>query len=205
MKNAKEFELVDNKVMRESMINEVGVLDKVKDLILLPNTEFATTEQVAEYYEVSDRQIENLIRDNKDELNSDGFGIRKANDFITEMNFGNKVNKMRGKFTVDFGSDVIAFAPRGVNLFPKRAILRVGMLLRDSEVAKEVRTRLLDIIHDTQEQAPEIITNVVTEMTEEQSLVMEKVNAEIAGDYGRVFRDEVYVWIRDDEIKKEDL
>ncbi|MCC2363915.1 Bro-N domain-containing protein [Bacillus cereus] len=34
-------------------------------------------------------------------------------------------------------------------LFPKRAILRVGMLLRDSEVAKEVRTQLLNIKENT--------------------------------------------------------
>lgn len=34
-------------------------------------------------------------------------------------------------------------------LFPKRAILRVGMLLRDSEVAKEVRTQLLNIEEHT--------------------------------------------------------
>ncbi|PDY07989.1 hypothetical protein COM83_33620, partial [Bacillus cereus] len=34
-------------------------------------------------------------------------------------------------------------------LFPKRAILRVGMLLRDSEVAKEVRNQLLNIEEHT--------------------------------------------------------
>ncbi|MGE1009234.1 hypothetical protein [Bacillus cereus] len=37
----------------------------------------------------------------------------------------------------------------GSNIFPKRAILRVGMLLRDSEVAKEVRTQLLNIEEHT--------------------------------------------------------
>ena len=39
---------------------------------------------------------------------------------------------------------------RGLTLIPKRALLRIGMLLRDSEVAKEVRSRLLDIIHDVE-------------------------------------------------------
>jgi len=38
---------------------------------------------------------------------------------------------------------------RGILLFPRRAILRVGMLLRDSEVAKQVRTYLLDAEHVT--------------------------------------------------------
>lgn len=34
---------------------------------------------------------------------------------------------------------------RGIRCFSKRAVLRFGMLLRDSEVAKEVRTQLLNI------------------------------------------------------------
>src|SRR5690606_31702564 len=61
---------------------------------------------------------------------------------------------------------------RGLRLFPKRAILRIGMLLRDSEVAKEIRTRLLDIIHDTQKQSPEIIQGVVNEITQEQLIYL---------------------------------
>ena len=61
---------------------------------------------------------------------------------------------------------------RGLRLFPKRAILRIGMLLRDSEVAKEIRTRLLDIIHDTQKQSPEIIQGVVSEITQEQLIYL---------------------------------
>lgn len=98
----------------------------------------------------------------------------EANDFITELNFGNKVLKQRGKFKVEFTKDNIAvFPPRGVNLFPKRAILRVGMLLRDSEVAKEIRTRLLDIVHDAKEESPEIVQNIVQEMDEEKQLMLE--------------------------------
>ena len=48
---------------------------------------------------------------------------------------------------------------RGLTLIPKRALLRIGMLLRDSEVAKEVRSRLLDIIHDA-EVNTDIVNNV---------------------------------------------
>ena len=59
---------------------------------------------------------------------------------------------------------------RGMKLFPKRAILRVGMLLRDSEIAKEIRTRLLDIVQDTEKASPEIIHNVVEEINEEKQL-----------------------------------
>ncbi|ABK85515.1 hypothetical protein BF32_112 [Bacillus thuringiensis] len=51
----------------------------------------------------------------------------------------------------------------GANIFTKRAILRIGMLLRDSEVAKEVRTQLLNIEENT---ATEIKTYEIDHETE---------------------------------------
>ena len=182
-----ENELLEKEDLREKVIGRTEVLDKVGKLLLLPNTEHGTTEQVANYYEVTTRCIEELISGHKEELISDGFGLRKADDFITELNFGNKVTKQRGKFLVQISKDkTLSFAPRGVNLFPKRAILRVGMLLRDSEVAKEVRTRLLDIIQDTEKQSPEIIHNVTNEISEEKQLILEKAEAEVNGKYDEV-------------------
>lgn len=41
------------------------------------------------------------------------------------------------------GDTEVLINNRGIRCFSKRAILRIGMLLRDSEVAKEVRTQLL--------------------------------------------------------------
>ena len=156
---------MEKRELREEFIGRMDVLDKVGDLILLPSTEFATTEQVATYYGVTTRHIEDIISNNKEELISDGYGIRKADDFITELNFGNKVTKQRGKFLVEFDeNNVVTFAPRGISLFPKRAILRVGMLLRDSEIAKEIRSRLLDIVHDAEQGKTEIIENIVEEL-----------------------------------------
>ena len=39
-----EFQLVEKRELREEFIGRMEVLDKVGDLILLPSTEFATTE-----------------------------------------------------------------------------------------------------------------------------------------------------------------
>ena len=63
-----------------------------------------------------------------------------------------------------FKADGQKFANRSNLLFPKRAILNVGMLLRDSAVAKEVRNRLLDIVHDA-EAVKAIIFNHKDELT----------------------------------------
>ena len=178
-----EFQLVEKRELREEFIGRMEVLDKVGDLILLPSTEFATTEQVATYYGVTTRHIEDIISNNKEELISDGYGIRKADDFITELNFGNKVTKQRGKFLVEFDeNNVVTFAPRGISLFPKRAILRVGMLLRDSEVAKEIRSRLLDIVHDAEQGKADIIQGIVNDIDEEKVIKEKMFNGMLNGD-----------------------
>ena len=53
----KELDLIENKDIREKMIGNVSVLEKVKDLLLLGDSDFATTQQVAYYYEVPERTI----------------------------------------------------------------------------------------------------------------------------------------------------
>ena len=40
------------KLLEKKMIGNVSVLEKVKDLLLLGDSEFATTQQIADYYEV---------------------------------------------------------------------------------------------------------------------------------------------------------
>ena len=54
-------------------MNRVEVLDKVKDLLLLPELEMATTSQVADFYEVPMQAIKSLVTDKKDELTADGY------------------------------------------------------------------------------------------------------------------------------------
>lgn len=82
------------------------------------------------------------------------------------------VKTKRGGFDIldDNGSIIDTGSNKGILLFTRRAILRVGMLLRDSEVAKEVRTYLLNVEHDTQEKMPEIIDDITEEINEEQSV-----------------------------------
>lgn len=166
----KENELIEQKELREQMIDRVEVLDRVKELILLPNTEYATTEQVARYFEVGLEAIQSLIKDNRSELTTNGFGIRKRKEIL---------NVLKEQLEINIPN-------RGMNLFPKRAILNVAMLLRDSEVAKEIRTRLLDIVQDVSEGKDDIVENIVDEISEEKQLMLDRVEAEINGDWDKV-------------------
>ena len=49
----------------DNLVNRVEVLDKVKDLLLLPELEMATTSQVADFYEVPMQAIKSLVTDKK--------------------------------------------------------------------------------------------------------------------------------------------
>lgn len=73
-------------------------------------------------------------------------------------------------------ADGIRFAYAGTVLFPKRAVLRVGMLLRDSDVAREVRTQLLN----TEENSD--IDTKTKNINEEQSLMIAVGMAISSGD-----------------------
>ncbi|MEK5415147.1 hypothetical protein [Paenibacillus sp. FSL L8-0708] len=119
--------LIESVSLRNSYTSRVDVLNKVKGLSLLPDNESVSVEMAAEYYEVSRKTIDSLIYDNRQELDSDGLKVLSGEELIF---FKEKaiIGKMVRSFTV----------------IPRRAILRIGMLLRDSLVARAVRDYLLD-------------------------------------------------------------
>ncbi len=163
--------LIENKELRDRNIDRVDVLEHVKEILTLANTDFSTVELVSEYYEVKEATVQECIRLNKEELKNDGLKKYKKNEIISifernPINLENVKNE-RTKSIVTFkNNESVSINNTGLILIPKRAILRIGMLLRDSEVAKEVRTRLLDIIHDAEEQT-EIVNDVIEEIRTE--------------------------------------
>ena len=164
----RENEILESLKAREELIGRTEVLDKVKELILLPNTEFATTEQVATYFNTTKDNIKQTKKRNNDELISDGVKNSSYKEIKQLINSDN-VSPLK-------------IPPKGTLLFPKRAILRMAMLLRDSEVAKEIRTRLLDIVQDASEGKDNIINNVVDEIDEEKLLSERLTQAIMSGD-----------------------
>jgi hypothetical protein len=103
----------------------------VKGLLLLPSMEMATTKQVAEFYEVDIQAVRKVYQRNKEELIEDGFVRLKGKEIINKIDSVDKmsslsITKAHGGFLVN---NDIKISYSGDNLFPKRAILRVGMLL----------------------------------------------------------------------------
>lgn len=169
-----EQTIMDYRQVREEYIDRVDVLDKVKNLLVIPAMECMTMKQVADYYEVDIHTIQICYTRNKDELDYDGVCIKTPLDFkeifkVTACDFKDLEQK-HGKLIIHIDDDTTIEIPnRGIKMFPKRAILRVGMLLRDSVIAKEVRTQLLNIVEVAQEEKPEIITQ---EIQKEEDLLL---------------------------------
>ena len=150
--------LIETKVLRDEVIHRTEVLDKVKQLFLIPKMECMTIRQVADYFEVDYNTVKLCYQRNESEIESDGVTIRTPQNFKeifkgTSCTFKNLEQK-NGKLIVTLENNITLEIPnRGIRVFSKRAVLRIAMLLRDSEIAKEVRTQLLNTFeHSTAEQ-----------------------------------------------------
>ena len=169
----KETQFIDDRHLRDKNVSRFDVLEKVKDLLLISGTDYAVLSQVADYYEVGLEAIASLVKDNREELLEDGL-INAT---------GVETKEILGKFSKDFANqrgyftcDGIKFNHRNNLLFTRRSILRVGMLLRDSVIAKEVRTQLLNIEEKTSDDVK------IQDITEEQSLMLAVGMAFASGD-----------------------
>ncbi|MFJ4418218.1 hypothetical protein [Streptomyces sp. NPDC088925] len=129
-----ELVLTESRTMRAQTADRVDVLDKVKALSLLPDGVHATTEIVAAYYEVEPSTIESLAAANRQELASNGRNVLRGAE-LTE-------------FATPFGGVAkLGVSPkaRSLALYSRRAVLNVGQLLTKSDVARRVRTYLLNV------------------------------------------------------------
>jgi hypothetical protein len=131
--------LTESKILRDKEIAKASedqaqrILRKVKHIFfaLWNGTGYLTLKQVAEFYEVGEEAVRSLCRPerHKSELWSDGVRILRKQ----ELNDAPVV--LTGASTTS-----------QLTVFPVRGILRVGFILRDSLVARQVRDVALNII-----------------------------------------------------------
>ena len=145
------LELLENRELRNKNLNRIEILEKIGNLLLLPNKDFATTKQVAEFFKVSIETVKSSIKDNKTELENNGLFLLK----------GQELKEFKASFDGSFKT--LSKINRELILFPKRAILNIGMLLRDSEVAKRLRQALLDVIEESPKVAIKVTKNLLAE------------------------------------------
>ena len=143
--------LVESKTARDGSLLEVGsteeqkaLLNKVKELFfsLWNGSQWVTREDLADFYQVSVETIDSNYQRNKDEFDLDG------------------VKVLRGKDLSDAKRILrLALKASQVTIYSSAGVLRMGFILRDSEVAKDVRTASIRLIQSL----PEIVEPKVLE------------------------------------------
>ncbi|MEU0830665.1 restriction endonuclease [Streptomyces sp. NPDC005969] len=123
-----EAALLESRSLRDGVVDRTHVIDKVKTLPLLPDGMHVTTAMVATYFEVTETVIRAMVFDHREELESNGYRVLTG----SELSYFKQLSGIQSRTA-------------SLALFPQRAVLNVAMLLRDSEVARQVRTYLLDM------------------------------------------------------------
>lgn len=126
---------------RQNILNNRYALQKAEQHLALGGVQFNgesvfTKQQVMELFEISERTIERYLSSHADELKNNGYQILRG-------------LKLREFKALSYGADIDDGTKTSVlGVFTFRAILNLGMLLTDSERAKELRSRVLDIVID---------------------------------------------------------
>ncbi|MFN6539344.1 MAG: hypothetical protein RM021_023740 [Nostoc sp. EkiNYC01] len=130
----------DSQLLATSNQEADNLLNKVKQIFFAvwEGVGWLTLKQVAEFYEVSEDAVDANLKRHRDEFDLDGVKLVRSE----ELEFVRDIMSLTNK-------------TRSANLFPPRAVMRMGFILRDSEIAKQVRNVALDTI----EVIPSLVAN----------------------------------------------
>lgn len=131
-------DLTVSKIERQNVLNNKIAIRGIQDAIGVSSFEFngnhyLTKQMVADFFEVDTRTIDNYLSTNEEELKHNGYILCKGKmlkefklRFAHEMNFTSKITQL--------------------GLFDFRSFLNIGMLLNESEKARKLRSKILDIV-----------------------------------------------------------
>jgi len=131
-------DLTTSAIERQNILNNPVALPRIQEALGVKALEFEgkyvlTKQMVADYYGVDIRTISRYIENNQEELEHNGYFLCKGNSLKD--------------FKLRFGKDIdVPTKTTFLGMFDFRSFLNIGMLLTESEKAKIVRTKILDIV-----------------------------------------------------------
>ena len=131
-------DLTTSAISRQNVLNNPVALPRIQEALEIKPLEFEgryvlTKQMVADYYGVDIRTISRYIENHQEELEQNGYFICKGKSL--------KELKLR------FGKDIdVPTKTTFLGLFDFRSFLNIGMLLTESEKAKQLRSIILDIV-----------------------------------------------------------
>ena len=131
-------DLTTSAISRQNVLNNPVALPRIQEALEIKPLEYEgryvlTKQMVADYYGVDIRTISRYIENHQEELEQNGYFICKGKSL--------KELKLR------FGKDIdVPTKTTFLGLFDFRSFLNIGMLLTESEKAKQLRSIILDIV-----------------------------------------------------------
>lgn len=134
-------DLTSSKYQRQNILNNRYALQTAEQHLALGGVSFHTEtvftkQQVMALFDVSDATVERYIAQHGEELKANGYQVLK----------GKSLKEFKDLVDAAFINEGTKTSILGV--FSFRAVLNFAMLLTESEKAKSVRSRLLDIVMD---------------------------------------------------------
>lgn len=131
-------DLTVSNIERQNVLNNKYAIAKIQEHLGVTGMEFEgeyrfTKKMVADFYEVEERTIERYVEQYSTELSANGYVLCK----------GKRLKELKLQFApvINVGSKTTQ-----LGLFNFRAFLNIGMLLTESEKARQVRSVILDIV-----------------------------------------------------------
>ncbi|MBF0377006.1 MAG: DNA-binding protein [Desulfamplus sp.] len=139
--------LTDSPIDRQNILNNSYALLEIENAIDIKGIPFRgkfvlLKEQIAAFFEVTTRTIENYLGKYEDELRQNGYEVLKGKP-LKELKLAIQVLNAT---ETDFGN---IFKSSQVGIFDFRAFLNLGMVITESNRAQLLRQLILDIVIDT--------------------------------------------------------
>jgi len=137
--------LTNSGITRQNILNNKFALQEIQKAVgvtgVLYEQEYRfTKKQVADFFEVSERTIDNHLEKYKKEIEKNGYVVLRGKSLVDY--------KLVYSRTFDNETDFVIKSVR-LGVFNFRAFLNIAMLLTTSDKAKELRSVILDIVIDT--------------------------------------------------------
>jgi hypothetical protein len=133
--------LIESDIQRQNILNNRFAVERIQTYIGFPGILFQgeyrfTKKMVAEFYEVEERTIERYLEKFAKELKYNGYVLIRG--------------KSLQEFKLEFAPVInVGTKTTILGLFNFRSFLNLGMLLKESEKAQHLRSKILDIVIQT--------------------------------------------------------
>lgn len=134
-------DLTISTIDRQNVLNNMIVLDNLRDYLGVPGMLFQneykyTKQEISDFYQIDIATVERYLESHEKEIKHNGYTVLKG--------------KSLKEFKKQFGHIInLPSKTAHLGVFNFRSFLNLGMLLVESEVAKALRSKILDIVIDS--------------------------------------------------------